>query len=307
MSGTRRVVALFRKASYSPNQHRTNDTAILEETVARVVARGWTATRLDETEIESGAAIPPAELYLNMCQGARASEALQALEAKGVSILNPPSSVLGCHRHRLVPAMRAAEVPFPETVVILSEAKDLLWSGRDEQQILRLAEDDERIWLKRGDVHAERSEDVVCVAPNDLDTAIDAFRARGITRISLQRHVEGPVVKFYGTADARFFRFYDSSAGPNGPAPDVDVDRLRAVAFAAAKVVGLGIFGGDVVVRSPNEPILIDLNDWPSFAPFRDEAADHIADFAVARAQEHLRQKYSSSSPSITELAADLV
>jgi len=114
-------------------------------------------------------------------------------------------------------------------------------------------------------------------------------------------------VKFYGTADGRFFRFYDSAAGPTGPAPDVDVERLRAVAFAAAKVVGLGIFGGDVVVRSPNEPVLIDLNDWPSFAPYRDEAADHIAAFAVARAQEHLRQKYSSSSSSITELAADLV
>jgi glutathione synthase/RimK-type ligase-like ATP-grasp enzyme len=87
----------------------------------------------------------------------------------------------------------------------------------------------------------------------------------------------------------------------------VNVERLRAIAFAAANAVGVSIFGGDVVVLSPNEPVLIDLNDWPSFAPFRDAAAEHIAEYAVRRAQEHLRHKSSSSSTSLPELTADLV
>jgi len=329
MSATRRVVALFRKASYSPNQHRTNDTAILEETLARIVARGWTASRLDETEIEAAIdrdtglvrseLIPPAELYLNMCQGARASVALHKLESSGACVLNPPSSVLACHRHLLVPAMHAAGVPFPDTLILECHPEPSSSASRSRKprslvadaprdNIVRAAlEAGEPIWIKRGDVHAERTEDVVAVPATDVVRAIDVFRARGITRISLQRHVTGPVVKFYGTADGRFFRFYDASAGPNGATPTVDVERLRAIAFAAAAAVGVFIFGGDAVIRSPNDPVLIDLNDWPSFAPFRDAAADHIAEFALARAQQHSHQQQIQRPYALLDDTATLV
>jgi hypothetical protein len=51
------------------------------------------------------------------------------------------------------------------------------------------------------------------------------------------------------------------------------------VAFAAARRLGLDVFGGDVALPDPDHPVLIDLNDWPSFAPFRDEAARHIAGY----------------------------
>jgi hypothetical protein len=144
----------------------------------------------------------------------------------------------------------------------------------------------EPLWIKRGDVHAERSDDVVMVHASEISRVIGAFRARGIGRISLQRHVAGPVVKFYATADRRFFRYYDSAAGASGPVPEVDEARLREVAFAAADAVGLSVFGGDVVVTAPNEPVLIDLNDWPSFAPFRDVAAGHIAAYAAQHVAE---------------------
>ena len=296
------MVALFRKAAYSPNQHRTNDTAILEETLARLEERGWSSTRVNETDVEAGAAIPAADLYLNMCQGPRASEALRTLEAARTCILNPPSSVLACHRHHLVPAMSQSGLPFPDTDILDLDAVSPL-AVQATPIVHAAASANEQIWIKRGDVHAERSEDVVTVAAGDVAFAVDAFRARGIRRISLQRHVAGPVVKFYAIADRGFFRFYDAALGPNGAAPAVDVDRLREIAFAAAEAVGLSIFGGDVVVQSPNDPVLIDLNDWPSFAPFRDAAADHIAEFVIGRAQA---RRYSSVA-SRTALASDLV
>jgi hypothetical protein len=306
----KRVVALFRKAAYSPNQHRTNDTAILEETLARLVERGWSAARVNEADIETaiddesgelpGDAIPSADLYLNMCQGARASSALRALEAARVCILNPPSSVLACHRHRLVPAMMQSGVPFPDTDIIECCHRDEVHGHPIVRAAARAGEP---VWIKRGDVHAERREDVVAVEAGDAGHAVEAFHARGITRISLQRHVSGPVVKFYAIADRGFFRFYDASTGPSGPVPVVDVERLRAIAFAAADAVGLSIFGGDVVVQSPNEPVLIDLNDWPSFAPFRDDAAHQIAEYAHARARRH----HSLSSATRTAFANDLV
>jgi hypothetical protein len=290
----KRVTALFRKAAYSPNQHRTNDTAILEETLTRLQARGWSVTRMTEADVEASVALPDADLYLNMCQGPRASQALGALEASGALILNPPSSVLACHRHHLVPAMVQAGLPFPDTDIITCHpdertSEESTSFGRDDIYahpiVKAAARAGEKLWVKRGDVHAERSEDVVAVLAGDVAFAVDAFRARGIRRISLQRHVSGPVVKFYAIANRRFFRFYDAATGPEGPKPEVDIDRLQEIAFAAAARVGLSIFGGDVVVQSRNEPVLIDLNDWPSFAPFRDAAAEHIAEFAAARAQ----------------------
>ena len=87
----------------------------------------------------------------------------------------------------------------------------------------------------------------------------------------------GPVIKFYGVAGGHFFRWYDAAVGVGGPRPEVDEARLRALAFAAADRLGLHVFGGDAVLPSPNRPVLIDLNDWPSFAPFRAEAAQAIA------------------------------
>ena len=59
---------------------------------------------------------------------------------------------------------------------------------------------------------------------------------------------------------------------------------LRSLVFAAARAVGLEVFGGDVAFPSPDAPVLIDLNDWPSFAPVRDTAAAAIAAYIDEKA-----------------------
>src|SRR5579871_6894961 len=110
-----RAAALYRQASYSPNQHRTNDTAILDATVAYLEHVGWTVSRVGEDAIVEGA-LPEAPLILNMCQGPTASERLLALERRNgtslrVRFVNRPSSVLGCHRHRLVDRLAAIDAP----------------------------------------------------------------------------------------------------------------------------------------------------------------------------------------------------
>ena len=62
------LVAIYRSPSYSPQQHRVNDTAILDATVGLLEAGGWRAIKTTELEVEQGR-LPTAELYLNMCQG----------------------------------------------------------------------------------------------------------------------------------------------------------------------------------------------------------------------------------------------
>jgi hypothetical protein len=115
-----RLVALFRSAAYSPLHHAANDTAILEATVSELERLGWSARRFSERNIVIRP-LPPADLYLNMCQGPAASQALLEPAAMGHRFLNRPSSVLGCHRHRLVPALAASGIPFPATLLLSTE------------------------------------------------------------------------------------------------------------------------------------------------------------------------------------------
>lgn len=268
-----RLVAIFRKPSYSPLQHLANDTAILDGVVARLVAEGWEADRVHESEVENGR-VPAASLYLNMAQGPLASELLSPLELDGAVVANRPSSVLQCHRHRLARALVESRVAFPPTLIVPTHG-----APPPARSLRTLAGIDGWVWVKRGDVHAERPEDVVRVTPEGVGEAVRGFAERGIPWVALQRHVTGPVLKFYAVADGRLFRWYDAASGPGGPAPAVDEAKLRALVFRAAGAVGLDVFGGDVALPSPGSPVLIDLNDWPSFAPYRDEASEAIAGY----------------------------
>ncbi len=257
------LVAIYRSPSYSPQQHRVNDTAILDATVGLLEAGGWRAIKTTELEVEQGR-LPTAELYLNMCQGSLAAEQLMPLESDGIVVVNRPSSALNCHRYRLVRRLGDSTLPFTRTLIAVSP-------------------DHQKLWIKRGDVHAERPEDVVATTLDALPDALRAFTARGIPWVALQEHVPGPVVKFYGVTDGRFFNWYGADAGFAGERPQVDENRLKALAFEAAAILGLEVFGGDVAFPEPDRPVLIDINDWPSFAPFREPAARAIAAYITHR------------------------
>ena len=271
------LVAIYRSPAYSPQQHRVNDTAILDATVAVLETAGWRATKTTELEVAEGR-LPAAELYLNMCQGSLAAEQLMPLESDGVVVVNRPSSALNCHRYRLVRSLSGSTLPFPRTLIHASSA-----SLPPLAQLKALSPDHQKLWIKRGDVHAERAEDVVATTLDDVASALRAFTARGIPWVALQEHVPGPVVKFYGVTDGRFFNWYGADAGFAGERPRIDENRLKALAFEAAAILGLEVFGGDVAFPEPDRPVLIDINDWPSFAPFREEAARAIAAYITHR------------------------
>jgi len=272
----RSLVAIYRNPSYSPRQHRTNDTAILDATVEHFTKDGWEVRRIGEADVEHGR-LPAAALYLNMCQGPLASQQLLPLEDDGALVVNRPSSVLSCHRHRLVKALADRPAPFPRTLILPTAA-------RPEMDAVRaLCDGQSQLWVKRGDVHAERPEDVVSARCEDIPAVLEAFARRSIPWAALQEHIPGPIIKFYGIADQRFFRWYGAETGAAGARPEVDEATLKRIAFAAATALRLEIFGGDVAVPDPHHPVLIDINDWPSFAPYRAEAAQAIGDYVAER------------------------
>lgn len=267
-----RLVAISRSPAYSPLQHQANDSAILDAVVGELESMGWSARRVTEHAV-AGGALPEADLYLNMCQGPSASQALVAHEAMGVRFFNRPSSVLGCHRHRLVRALKGSGIAFPATMLLRTD-EPLGIAERAELRTLGHG----RLWLKRGGVHAERPEDVVALyGAADLVRGLADFAGRGIGLAAVQVHVPGPVVKFYGVAGGDLFHAYLAESGAPVTAADVDLATLRDLAFHAAGRLQLDIFGGDVVIDAERHPVLIDLNDWPSFAPIRDQAARAIA------------------------------
>src|SRR3989449_7503385 len=206
-------------------QHGVNDTAILDATVARLEAQGWKAIKTTEREVEQGR-LPAAEVYLNMCQGSLAAEQLMPLECDGAVVVNRPSSALNCHRHRLVKRLGESTLAFPRTLILASSAALPL------EQLDALCPDHHDVWIKRGDVHAERPEDVVATPRERVAAALRAFMARGIPWVALQEHVPGPIVKFYGVTDGRFFRWYGSDTRCAGEPAGGDGSRPQGLAVA---------------------------------------------------------------------------
>jgi hypothetical protein len=272
----RRAVAVYRSPAYSPQQHLTNDRAILDATVDELAPLGWDVARVDERDLRGGH-LPTGRLYLNMCQGVESAARLRRLLPRGAVSINTPSAVQACHRHHLIPHLRAAGLPVPRTVFVPTSG-----SAVRRPPVELVTDNGYPVWVKRGDVHAETPDDVVAAAVERVGETMQGFAARGVSVVALQEHLPGPVVKFYGVAPDRFFHWYAA----NGAATpvEVDVERLRGLAETAAKVLGLAVYGGDAVVRRPEAPVLIDVNDWPSFAPVRNAAAAAIAHLAHERA-----------------------
>jgi hypothetical protein len=266
-----RVVGIYRDRAYSPFQHFSNDAAILDATLGELAGQGWEVERVEEPVVP-GRSLPPADLYLNMAQGRAASRALLPREREGRRFFNRPSSVLRCHRQRMVPALLASGFPFPRTVLVRTDRAL-------EPALMHAFATSPKVWLKRGGVHAEQEGDVRLLAVDELGRGLAELAERRIRVAAVQDHLEGPVVKFYGVAGGALFHAY--VAGTKAPVTSdlADLGVLRDLAFRAAAQFRLDIFGGDFVIDAARGPTLIDLNDWPSFAPVRIPAARAIAGY----------------------------
>jgi hypothetical protein len=124
--------------------------------------------------------------------------------------------------------------------------------------------------------------------------ALRGFAERGIPFVVAQEHVPGDLIKFYGVRNPKapmesnwFEWFYHRDKGMLGYS--FEVLRLRRAAFGAAAALGLEIFGGDAIIQADGEPVIVDVNAWPSYARYRDGAAQAIADHLTERFQRHPR------------------
>jgi hypothetical protein len=285
----RRCWGVFRELAHSPGRE-TDDALILKETARRLGDRGFsvelkTVDDLPEPEPD----VPPA-LFV-MCERIPVLDRLARWETRGALVVNPTAGIRNTYRDRTATLFAAAGVPFPASVLVPTDdpAPAAPSGSRD------LA----GLWIKRGDVHATEAADVMrAESTSGALAALAEFRRRGVSRALLQEHVPGDLIKFYGVDAAGASSGVDAAGGPEGGGGwfewfyhrdqvlarhPFDAAVLEAAARKAAAALRLEVWGGDAIVGPDGAPVVIDLNAWPSFALYRDRAADAIAARLAAR------------------------
>lgn len=261
---------IFREPAHSPGRE-VDDAEILGLTAKLLEQKGFEVTLRSPDEV-SGTVEPPPPFIFLMCERVEILRQLRDWETRGVSQVNAPLAVLNTYRERMLALFAEVGIPFPASRVVTTVGEPR-WPGP--------------IWVKRSDVHNTQEGDVVFAdTEHAFDDALRGLAERGIPRAVLQEPVDGDLIKFYGIGGARgpgswFHWFYHK--GPRVAGHPFDPRRLRSLARQAAAVLGLEVFGGDAIAPKEGPLVLIDLNAWPSFALYRDEAAAQIAAYLEVR------------------------
>ena len=277
----------MRAGAYSPN-HIGNDAAIFNLTVDHLRQAGYEVNVYSEEQLRQGAVTEP--VIVNMCREAASIRILQQKEQEGALVINSGFGIDNCTREKMTRLLLGAGVPYPESLMV----------GTDENVADRLEEGGFiPCWIKRGDFHAMHKEDVSYVRhAEEAQEILSEYALRGIRRAVINKHLVGDLIKFYGVDGTDFFHwFYPFDSGHskygleaiNGKARGLSfsLDRLKEICHNACRELKVTVYGGDCIVTPEGEILIIDFNDWPSFAPCRSQAAPHIAAAIIGLIERH--------------------
>jgi hypothetical protein len=262
---------VYREQAHSPGRV-ADDAAIMQSVAAALGERGF------EVELITADALPdaPHANIFAMCERGEVLDRLAAMERAGAIVVNSPVAIRNTYRHRMIELFAQRSVSAPASRIVATDAIK--------------PRPADCMWVKRYDFHATQPNDVMYIASETgWRQALSQFAERGIPFVVAQEHVAGDLVKFYGVrtgaaaAGANWFQwFYHRDKGMLGHS--FEAARLHAAVLDAAAALGLEIFGGDAIIQASGEPMIIDLNAWPSYALYRDQAAQAIA--------EHLSERF---------------
>jgi len=273
------ILGVTRKNRFSPN-HVGNDAAIFNEVVLKLTEQGASVEICNEDEFLALDTIKQKNV-LTMGRTKTLVKKLQSLQNNGVNVLNSGFGIESCFRKNMTLKLLEGGIPYPKSIVISTVA--------DMQAIFEKLKG-KGVWIKRGDFHAIHKEDVTFAASlKEAQHILNEYALRGIKEAVISEHLAGDLLKFYAVRDTDFF-FYFYPYEHNHHKYDLyeqindevvhfpfDLANLKQVANRAAEVLDVHIYGGDVIIDANGDFHIIDLNDWPSFAPCRAEAAEAIA------------------------------
>lgn len=269
-----KIAAIKRSGVYSPN-HVANDANILNLVAEQLRKRGCFVKLYTEDELNAGKVNE--RLIISMCREQASLATLERLENDGAVIINRPMGITNCLRERMTRILKACDLPFPESLV----------TGTNVAVIPQLESMGiSKCWVKRADDYPRHKEDVTFVrSTTEAQEVLQEYFLRGITRAVITRHVKGEIIKFYGVGDIFFHWDYPYDAEhPHGPAEDeAHTERaLKLIGRQAAEELMLDVWGGDAVITPEGNIMIIDFNDWPSFAPCREKASVAIAKYIIS-------------------------
>lgn len=282
-----RIAGVRRDSRFSPN-HIDNDAYIFSSTADELRELGCEVIEYTEKEFVNNDIDQP--VVFNMARDWHTVRKLQRLEDSGRLILNSGYGIENCTREKMTKLLLSNRVPHPESLI-----EKTTTDPTHDMQLLGKSE----FWIKRGDFQAMQRSDVSFVRNiEEAKSVLREYASRGIKTAVINEHLQGDLVKFYGVLDTDFFHWFypgdynHSKFGLekiNGTPKGIHFDPqdLKKICSQAAQVLGVRIYGGDCVIDEHDKCIkIIDFNDWPSFAPCRDRAAESIAGMIYAAAKK---------------------
>ncbi len=266
------MLGIFREERYSPN--RVEDDALILQLTAEALRRqGYQVDLIKPHELSPKT---PPQTTFAMCRGPRMLNMLGKWEEMGYTVVNSPQAVHNCYRYRTASLLSQTQVPVPKTLVMQTTEK---LNGQFDQI-------ETGLWVKRGDVHKTgTNNDVQLIFDRSaLEKAFESFRSRWVKQAVLQEHIPGDLIKFYGISSTGWFKYFYHNPEETYGHP-FSLDQLKKTAEMAASTLGLQIYGGDIVVAEDGH-YLVDINNWPSFALCREEAAEQIASHLMLAGQK---------------------
>lgn len=285
----KKLVGVCRGNEFSPNCV-DNDAAVMNAVKQQLEALGGSVELLCEKdfckkahEIEAVSGNPrrhaaaDIDAFFSMARSKEALDVLGRIEEQGLPVVNSSLGVNRCIRRIMTERFIKGGISCPESRII----------SRNGEMVTDV---NYPCWLKRGDGCAQQKEDTCYVQTSEeAERCLKDFWMRGVTSVVVNEHLKGDLVKFYGVGGTDFFYwFYPSKCGHrskfgleviNGDARGLgfDAEALKQEADKAAAMLGVPVYGGDCVIGEDGSVRIIDFNDWPSFAPCRDEASFYIA------------------------------
>lgn len=274
-----KIAGIKRNTKYSPN-HIGNDRKIFNLVAEHLREMDYDVVEFTEEEfiLYKGKAI---KYIFNLARDKTTINYLQKIEKNGAVVVNSGFGIENCTREQMTKILMQNKIPHPRSIVVDINSDPT----KDLEKMNAPA-----YWVKRGDSHAIHREDV-SYARNitEVQSIVQEFGLRGIPNAVVNEHLIGDLVKFYGVANTDFFYWfypYDLSHSKfgheaiNGTAHEFkfSVEKLKQACDKAGELLDVLIYGGDCVVDEEGNFKIIDFNDWPSFAPCREEAAPKIAE-----------------------------
>ena len=271
-----KIAGIPRNPKNSPNMS-DKDTQLFLKIVEELKKSGHSVEILDEKDELS----EEYDAIFHMSRTATVLEKLAQCEAKEVYVTNSTKGVKNCSREKFMEIFDKNNIRQPAYTRINTASNNFTPPHLPG-------------WLKNSSGWSCDANDVQFITTAEEYTKVlSTLAAKGCNEALFCEHITGDIIKFYGVQSEDFFRWYypDPTATKFGlekingepQKHNFNSEELHATAIQAAKALSINIFGGDCIVTCEGEIYIIDLNDFPSFSPCRDEAAKKIATSIIER------------------------